>query len=322
MIAVLATLISLVWIYESAYSAGRGAIIALRKEVTISNPIVTIGTIADIQSEDRAFRKQLSGIDIERAPVVGYTRIFTVDDIKLRLRQHKIDLSQITFVGNERVAVSTKAIEITPEQLLNFARNYIQEHLLADIDRNSIELAATPIKLTIPAGEISFRIPRDLSKIRLSRYISIPVQIILNGKIYRTLILSLKVKLVRKVVVATKLIPQDKHISEADIRMEERDIISLLASALVDKSDVYGKRAKKQISPGEILTSEIIEIPPLISRGDKVTILIELPHLRVTAVGMAKEDGYEGQIIRVENISSQKIITAKVIDEKLVQVEL
>jgi len=326
---------------ESAYPAG--ANIALHKEVTVRSPIVTVGTIADIQSEDKAFGEQLSEIEIERAPVVGYTRIFTVNDIKLRLRQHKIDLSQITFVGYERVAVSTKGIEITPEQLLNFARKYIQEHLLADksgvgevsatslYDRNSIELAATPAKLTIPDGEVSFRIPSGpQTEIRLSQYTSIPIQIILNGKTYRTLIISLKVKSFKKVVVAAKAIPKDKHLSEADIFMEERDIIPIpslrsragLGSALFDQSDAYGKRAKRHISQGQILTNELIEIPPIVYREDKVTILIELPHLKVTALGIAKGDGHEGQIIRVENISSKKIINAKVINEKLVRIEL
>ncbi|MFQ6039340.1 MAG: flagellar basal body P-ring formation chaperone FlgA [Candidatus Poribacteria bacterium] len=315
---------------DSATRKRRGATIALYKEVTIRDSVVTIETIADIQSEDKAFGERLSKIEIERAPVVGYTRIFTVDDIKLCLQQHKIDLSQITFVGYERVAVSTKAIEITPEQLLNFARNYIQENFLADNDRNSIELAAMPVKLTIPDGEVSFRIPRGQeTKIRLSQYTSIPIQIILNGKIYRTLILSLKVKSFKKVVVAAKAIPKDKHFGETDICMEERDIIPSLSSrtgpipgsVFVKKSDVYGKRAKRRISRGEILTSGMIETPPLIYRGDKVIILVKSPHLKVTTLGMAREDGYEGKIIRVENISSKKIITAKVINEKLVRVE-
>ena len=247
----------------------------------------------------------------------------------MRLRKHKIDLSQITFVGYERVAVSTKSIEITPEQLLNFARKYIQEHLLVDkagilnLDRTSIELAATPVKLAIPYGEMNFRIPCGAeTNIRLSQYISLPIQIILNGKTYRTLIISLKVKSFKKVIVAAKTIPRDKHLSETDIFVEERDIIPLPGSALVDKSDVYGKRAKRRISQGEILTNEMIEIPPLIYRGDKVVILFESPHLKVTTLGMAKEDGYEGKIIRVENINSKKIITAKVINEKLVRLEL
>lgn len=310
---------------ESAYPAG--ADIALHKEVTISNPTVTIGIIADIQSEDKPFLEQLSEVEIERAPVVGYTRIFTVNDIKFRLRQHKIDLSEITFVGHEHVAVSTKGIEITPEQLLNFASKYIQEHLLADKagilnpDRTSIELAAKPIKLTIPDGEVSFRVPAKAS-IRLSQHTSIPIQVILDGKTYRTLILSLKIKLLKKVIIAAKAIPKDKHLSEADICMEERNIIPVLGSALVDKSDTYGKRAKRRIQQGEILTDELIETPPLIYRGDKVTILVELSHLKVTTMGIAKEDGYEGKIIRIENISSKKIITAKVINEKLVKVEL
>ena len=48
----------------------RGATIALHKEVTISDRVVTIEAIADIQSEDKAFGEQLSKIEIERAPVV------------------------------------------------------------------------------------------------------------------------------------------------------------------------------------------------------------------------------------------------------------
>ena len=294
---------------------------------------MTIGIIADIQSEDKPFWEQLSEVEIERAPVVGYTRIFTVNDIKFRLQQHKIDLSEITFVGHERVAVSTKGIEITPEQLLNFARKYIQERLLVNkagvgevsatslYDRTSIELAAKPIKLTIPDGEVSFRVPAK-TEIRLSQYTSIPIQVILNGKTYRTLILSLKIKSLKKVVVAAKAIPKDKHLAEDDICMEERDIIPILGTALVYKSDTYGKRAKRRIQQGGILTDELIETPPLIYRGDKVTILVESPHLKVTTLGMAKEDGCEGKIIRVENISSKKIITAEVINENLVRIKL
>lgn len=313
--------LSIIWVNESAYPAG--ATIALLKEVTIRNPTVTVGIIADIQSEDKAFFRKLSEIEIERAPIPGYTRIFTVNDIKLRLRQHKIDLSQIAFVGYESVAVSTKTIEITPEQLLNFARKYIQEHLLADKAGGiNIELAAIPVKILVPDGKVSFRVTLGIKEIRLSKYTSIPIQIILNGKVYRTLILSLKVKLLKKVAVAAKAIPKDKRLSETDIRMEERDIIPILSSALLDKSDVYGKRAKRRISQGEILTNELIETPPIIYRGDKVTILVESPHLKVTTLGMAKEDGHEGKIIRVENISSKKIITAKVINEKLVRIEL
>ena len=324
-------------INEPAYP---NATIALLKEVTICGPVVTVGIIADIQSEDKALVEKLSEIEIERAPVVGYTRVFNVNDVKLRLRQHKIDLSQITFAGNERVAVSQKAIEITSEQLLNFARKYIQENILADKYgrlaeyRSSIELAALPVKLTIPDGEVSFRIPWETAGevkaersehhnvIQLSQYMSIPIQIILNGKTYRTLILSLKIKLFKEVAVAAKAIPKDKILSEGDICLEERDLMPVWGVALVDRSEVYGKRAKVHISQGKIITDELIETPPIIYRGDKVNILVELPNLKVTALGMAKEDGYKGKIIRVENISSKKIINAKVISEKLVRVEL
>jgi len=42
--------------------------------------------------------------------------------------------------------------------------------------------------------------------------------------------------------------------------------------------------------------------------------------MEVTSAGQALQDGIEGQLIRVQNINSTKVISAKVIDGTTVQV--
>ena len=66
----------------------------------------------------------------------------------------------------------------------------------------------------------------------------------------------------------------------------------------------------------------MVEDPILIKRGDPVTVTIESDQIIVTTTGEALMDGQMDKIIRVKNLDSQKIISAKVKDKGRVVVEL
>ena len=86
------------------------------------------------------------------------------------------------------------------------------------------------------------------------------------------------------------------------------------------KDDIIGKRAKRMIPSGTIIAGNMIEDPPIIDKGDLVTIIIESEAFRITAQGKAQESGARSQIIRVVNTSSMKEISAQVVNEKIVRV--
>jgi flagella basal body P-ring formation protein FlgA len=71
-----------------------------------------------------------------------------------------------------------------------------------------------------------------------------------------------------------------------------------------------------------ILSSDRVEIPPLIRKGDVVQLVAESPSLKVVTRGMAKEKGGLGDRIRVENLSSKKSVYARIVDASTVRVEL
>jgi len=59
----------------------------------------------------------------------------------------------------------------------------------------------------------------------------------------------------------------------------------------------------------------------LVKRGDIVFIIAESSGIKVTALGQVKEKGRKGQIVRVENIDSNKGIYARVLDSNSVKVD-
>lgn len=68
-----------------------------------------------------------------------------------------------------------------------------------------------------------------------------------------------------------------------------------------------------------MLTS--IEPAPVISKGDKVTLVFRSKHLKLTVPVESLEDGGIGQNITVRNLQSKRKIVATVINAQTVQVK-
>ena len=58
----------------------------------------------------------------------------------------------------------------------------------------------------------------------------------------------------------------------------------------------------------------------MMHRGAAITIQVRQGEMIVSAAGEALQDGSIGQRIRVQNLVSKRIVTAKVIDEATVEV--
>jgi flagella basal body P-ring formation protein FlgA len=65
-----------------------------------------------------------------------------------------------------------------------------------------------------------------------------------------------------------------------------------------------------------------VELPPIIRRGELVTIFVRKGPLLVTAKGMARHDAIQGAMVKVLNRNSKKEILCRADGPGLVQVEL
>ena len=85
--------------------------------------------------------------------------------------------------------------------------------------------------------------------------------------------------------------------------------------------DVIGKRVKQALKADKVLLANMVEHPPLIKRGDTVTIVAESSNLLVTALGIAQTKGGPGDQIRVKNCMNRKEIIARIVNASTVKVE-
>ena len=124
-----------------------------------------------------------------------------------------------------------------------------------------------------------------------------------------------------EVLVVTERIKRFDNISPALVSIKRKDITTLREDPLISLNSITNMRARRNIAKNRILTKADIEIKPVVKSYSDVHIIYVSGLCRITAEGKALEDGQTGELIRVKNKSSGKIVFARVIEKNLVQVD-
>ena len=85
--------------------------------------------------------------------------------------------------------------------------------------------------------------------------------------------------------------------------------------------DILGRRLKRDLAAGTVITYAMIEDPFVIQKGEVVNIVAENRKLLVRTKGKAMEAGKIGDSIRVKNAVSDKEILGKVVDDTTIVVK-
>lgn len=78
--------------------------------------------------------------------------------------------------------------------------------------------------------------------------------------------------------------------------------------------------AKRNIKTGQVLTPNLVKAQKLVLRGQHITIVAQNGGLNLRVKGKALMDGQRGQTIKVKNLSSKRLIYARVISAGIVKV--
>jgi len=141
-----------------------------------------------------------------------------------------------------------------------------------------------------------------------------------DGKKPWTLYLQAEVKVMAPVVVTTRPLSRGEIVGPGDIDLQEQDLARLTTGYFEDPSEVLGRSIRWGIRAGIAVAPNMIESPRVIRRGERVAILAEGARVEVRMEGEALADGSEGEIIRVRNLSSKRIIEAEVAAPGVVRV--
>jgi len=141
-----------------------------------------------------------------------------------------------------------------------------------------------------------------------------------RDEIVRNIPVRVEVEALADMVVALRQIGHGELVSAADVVLQKRELThnSHLAARSID--EVVGKKARTALRANQPVRADQVESVPLVKSGQMVTIIAENEVLKISVSGKARSAGAEGDTIRVQNLTSLKEISARVISSTTVQV--
>jgi len=141
-----------------------------------------------------------------------------------------------------------------------------------------------------------------------------------NGATPWHLYVPVKVVGTTAVVVAAHALVAGTVLSDKDLSVEQRDLVGLPPGYLNDPSIAIGLTAARGVSGGAIMTNQQLLGAQAVQRGQTVTLIANADGISVRMAGRALSDGFINQRVRVENLSSGKIVEGIATSAQVVQI--
>lgn len=174
--------------------------------------------------------------------------------------------------------------------------------------------------MALPKGQVSYEViaPRQWEGWGNA---NLALIVRVNDRVEHNVTVRVEVEALADVLVATRPLERGEIIGAKDVAMQKRDLATVTGKIYRSPDEAQGKRVRTAMRANSPIRSDYLEKVPLVKSGQLVTIVLENDVLRLTATGRVKNAGAEGDMVLVQNLTSQKDIPARVVDTNTVRVE-
>jgi flagella basal body P-ring formation protein FlgA len=159
----------------------------------------------------------------------------------------------------------------------------------------------------------------EYDTLKLSGSFLLPVQVFTSESPKKTYWLTGSVRISKEAPVTLRQIQFGEHIAASDFKMDWVDV-TFVRDGVPTATEVTGQIAGKTFNVGQPIFKSDIKREVAIKRGQIVKILVGDNEFEVTGQGISEEQGYIGDLIRIKNTDTQKLLSGKVIDSGIVRV--
>lgn len=132
--------------------------------------------------------------------------------------------------------------------------------------------------------------------------------------------MQLSCSLMREVLVSSRRINRAEEVTMDGMQVQVRDVLGDQGVPVPVGESLSDYQVRGGVAPGQVLYWRDLELKPLVHRGQIVEAVAQEGYLRIAVKALVMEDGREGDLIHVRNLSSNRDIQAKILNENTVQV--
>lgn len=122
------------------------------------------------------------------------------------------------------------------------------------------------------------------------------------------------------VVVSKRPLSRNQVLSAEDIDTQILASERLYGGYLQDSSQVIGRKMRRDLNPGQPLSTVMLVMPKAVNFGNLVTLISKSGNFEVRMQGKALGAGGIGEAVTVENIKSKRKVAGVILGQNLVEV--
>lgn len=120
------------------------------------------------------------------------------------------------------------------------------------------------------------------------------------------------------VVMPKSLIARDTVLTTDVLQLKKFNISGQREGLMMNVEEAIGLTSKRTLQPGKPLTRAALVSPVLVKRDQPVMIVSHMEGITASMPGVAMKNGHKGDVIKIRNSSSQRVISGVVEDTGVV----
>lgn len=293
----------------AAFSNVMALEITVRQNAVVKGDSILLGDVAQFDPMNDSRVSKLKRIEISASPAPGSDFAISKDLMIYKINPYISGDKDILVRLPENLIVSRSAQLINSDRMEEIYMEYVRENSGWSETEIKFEDINTPGTIALPEGRLRWDVNERKNRDFIGN-VTLTIDFSVDEKLVKKVLVSGKVSVKRETIKAAVKIERGRIITEDDIMLVSENSLHYRKDSVICKEDVIGKRALRTIQADQTILSNMIEIPPLVNKGDRVIIKAENAYVKITAAGKALQDGQTGDQVEVLNIQSgRKILT-------------
>ena len=160
----------------------------------------------------------------------------------------------------------------------------------------------------VPNGDIRYDIQLRTRNQSIVGRNSLKVDLWIDGRVYKTLMVQAETQLETLVGVVTSDIERGQPLSEDDIDWQLQRVSRLFSPLIRPEDFETGLQAKTTLRSGAVLDRRKVETVPLVERGEMVTVVARHSGMTIRMRAKSLANGAAGDEIRLKNVDSGQLL--------------
>ena len=278
------------------------SVLSAPADVTIDSDTISLGALIPFAASDAR-----AAISFGYAPNPGLAR---------RIAKYEI-LQKITAAGlptgdlqlPESILVHRRAAGVDRDQITRAILNALTKQFPnANIEITGVDIP--PVQIGTGPVEISASLPA-----RFDPSTSVFVRVDLRGNSFsKTVFVRTNARIEAEQPVLKNKVAAHEELQPGDLELK---MMPVRGSA---PDQVDGMLAKRDLEPGQVVTSDLLYMPLYVRKGESVTVKAIAGSVTIAATMRAKAAGKLGETIPVEHLSGEGSTVARIVGPRILEV--